>query len=270
MNLFFLQYKPSVNALIYGLALTLCCFSSAFAESAGVAVAGNFRLTAQELIAEFKEVSGYSLSMSSASSGKLYAQVINGAPYDVFMSADADRPKRLEEADHAVAGSRFTYALGGLVLWSADERYKGENCLQVLQSLNFRRLAIANPNTAPYGLAARQTLLHLGLLRQMDGRLAVGENIAQVLQFVKSLNASIGFIARAQTYHPNIGIGGCRWEVPEEYHQPIQQQVVLLNRGADNIAAKEFMIFLKSTAAQNIIKRFGYKLPAVRLKSADK
>jgi molybdate transport system substrate-binding protein len=222
-----------------------------------VAVASNFATAAAEISAAFQDETGHRLRLSMASTGKLYAQIVNGAPFDVLLAADSERPVRLETLDHGVAGTRFTYAIGELVLWS---RRTGD-CRMDLEGQGSGRIAIANPDTAPYGSAAREFLIEAGLWEQVEMRLVIGENIAQALQFVATGNAALGFIARSQLHTPTLPDATCTWPVPPATHAPIEQQAVLLARAISNATAKRFLGFLRSDAARVIIRRHGYRLP---------
>ena len=197
------------------LALTASLFgivmSNAGAEPITVAVASNFTTTLHDLAARFEADSGQSVRISSASTGVLYAQITNGAPFDVLLAADTERPRLLEASCHGAAGSRFTYAIGSLVLWSRDPAFTGVSCRAQLENLDDRRLAIANPDTAPYGAAARETLMGLHLWDRVQPQLVVGRNIAQSLQFVASGNASLGFIAGNKTLDQRLHSAACSW-----------------------------------------------------------
>jgi molybdate transport system substrate-binding protein len=243
-----------------GAFLALMLFAAACAaEEAQIAVAANFAAPAKQLAERFAHRSGHKLSLSAGSTGKFYAQIVNGAPFDVFLSADEETPRRLEREKLAVPGSGFTYAIGRLVLWSPRDGLvdaKGE----VLQRGTFKRLAIANPRLAPYGAAAQQTMEKLGVWTALQGRLVQGENIAQTFQFVASGNAELGFVAWSQIVEDD-GSRGSRWLVPQELYSPIRQDAVLLARAARNAAAREFLAFLREPAARERIRRFGYDLP---------
>lgn len=224
-----------------------------------LAVAANFLEPARRLAVEFEKEFSHEAKIISGSTGKLYAQTIHGAPFDVLLAADSRRPRLLEERGDAVAGSRFTYALGRLALWSADpDRIAGDG-RAALTSGKFDRLALANPKTAPYGLAAEQTMEALGLSEALGDKLVRGESVAQAFHFVATENAELGFVALSQvlTYKEK----GSHWEVPASLHDPIAQDAVLLKRGKDNLAAKEFLKFLRSAAAKKIIRELGYELP---------
>ena len=219
-----------------------------------VAVAANFTAPARELATLFKQKTGHESQMSFGSSGQFFAQITQAAPFDVFLSADAERPERLVKEGFALGETRFTYAIGQLVLWSRDQRAdKGELALRQ----PFEKLAIANPASAPYGGAALDVLRHLGLLDVLRPRIVQGTSIAQTFQFVESGNAELGFIALSQLEGRT---DGGRWLVPSSLHASLQQDAVLLTRARDNKAARAFLDFLKSTEARALIRRFGYEL----------
>ncbi len=226
------------------------------AAEARVAVAANFLQPARALAAAFREASGHELRLSHASTGMLYAQIRHGAPFDVFLAADRARPQRLVEDGLAVADSLFVYAFGRLVLWNpaADAFEDGE---RYLRGMPFERLAIANPDTAPYGRAARETLERLGLWDRLRPRLVIGNSIAQAFQFVATANAEAGLVAASQLRGSKRREGSL-WPVPETYHRPIAQAAVLLNRGRGNPAAREFLAFLQGSRARGIIEGWGY------------
>ena len=245
-----------MNRFFIGLILILN-LASARAADVQIAVAANFSGPIQEISQSFEKMTGHRLKISTGASGKFYAQIKNGAPFEVFLSADEQKPSQLEKDGLAVQGSRFTYAIGKLVLWSADANLvdsKGK----ILATGNFNKLAIANPKTAPYGEAAMQTLTALNLKSVLEPKLVIGESIGQTYQFVATGNASIGFVALSQVTKANKLIGGSAWVVPEKLYQPILQDAVLLVNGRDNVAARQFMLFLRSDEALRIIKSFGY------------
>jgi molybdate transport system substrate-binding protein len=242
-------------------ALLLTPLVSTASDKVTVALASNFSQAAREIADAFTAATGHQVQFSISSSGKLYAQISHGAPFDVFLSADAERPALLESNDLVVPGTRRTYATGRLTLWSVDKRYEGKDCVAELKAGNFDRLAIANPKTAPYGLAAEEALTVLGPDKQdLTTRIAMGESIAQALQFVASRSASMGLIATAQLKLPDIPEGTCHWQVPEELHTRIEQQVVLLKRAEGNAAAEAFVAFLAGEQARAIILSHGYGL----------
>lgn len=230
----------------------------AFAEQMLVAVAANFIPPFREIAVEFEKSTGHQLQVSGGSSGNFYTQIKNGAPFDVFFSADNERPKKLEDEGLGVKDSRFTYAIGRLVLWSPNaDMVKGE---ETLRSKNFKRLAIANPKTAPYGVAAMQTMQKLGLWESLQPHIVMGESIGQTIGFIESGNAHLGFVALSQIMDPKIKGKGSRWDVPTHLHEPIQQDVILLTKGKDNPAAKSLLDFMGGPQAKAIIERYGYEL----------
>jgi len=226
-----------------------------------VAVASNFVRPAEALAARFGERSGQAPRISPGSTGKLYAQITNGAPYAVLLAADVERPELLEQSPFGVAGTRFTYATGGLVLWSADPELAGTDCRAQLDDLDGRHLAIANPLTAPYGAAAMSFLERARLRDKVAANLVYGENVAQVMHFVVSGNASLGLVARAQLSDDRLAETACRWDVPQDAHDPVEQQAILLRAGADLAAAGAFLDFLRSEEGRAIIRSFGYTVP---------
>lgn len=246
--------------LLAGL-LPVCARAS---DTLTVAVASNFSAPAKVLMADFEQRTKIDVRLVLASSGKLLAQITQGAPFDVFLSADDEKPAYLVEAGFAEPSSIFTYAVGQVVLWSPvmqDERM----LLQRLKNQQFSRLAIANPRLAPYGVAAMEVLTALDLVPAVEPKLVRGENIAQTLQFIASRNVELGFIARSQWLQiqskkeqNNVGAG---WAVPPSLHAPIRQQAVLLKRAESSPAASAFLAFLKSEEARKVIASYGYLTP---------
>jgi molybdate transport system substrate-binding protein len=237
--------------------------SQTVADELKVAVASNFYPTMKLIAKRFELITADSLGQQHkvilipGSSGKHYTQIINGAPFDVFFSADLDRARLLEQEGRAITGMRFTYALGKLILWSSIDNYvdsKGE----VLNKKDFRHLAIANPKIAPYGKSAEEALRSLKLWTNLKDRLVQGENIAQTFQFISSGNAKLGFVAYSQIMKPGLSIGGSFWEVPQSIYKPIEQQAVLLK---DSYIGREFLSFVKSDESLSIIYESGYDLP---------
>lgn len=243
----------------FALLLTLCI--SARAETITVAVASNFVTPVADLTDSFEQATGHRVQVSTGATGMLFAAVSNGAQYAALLAADAERPRKLEESGLGVAGSRFTYAVGRLELWSADPGLAGAACRAQLDDLGSRRLAIANPVTAPYGAAAQAFLQSAGLWDKLEGNLVFGQNIAQTLQFVVTRNASLGLIAMAQAESNRLPEPTCRWPVPAAMHEPIEQQVILLQAGADNVAARAFLEFMQSNEGETIIRSHGYEVP---------
>lgn len=240
-------------------ALLVALCRPALAETAIVAVAANFTQPMNEIAQAFEKATGHSAKLSFGSSGKFVAQIENGAPFEVFLSADADKPADLEGSKQAVPGSRFTYAIGKLVLWSAKPGYVDAEGA-VLTSGGFKHLALADPKLAPYGAAAIEVLQHKNLLDTLKPLFVFGENISQTHQFISTGNAELGFVALSQVIE-NGKIGeGSGWIVPETLHAPIRQDAVLLAKGAENPAASALLAFLKSAEARAIIQKYGYSL----------
>jgi molybdate transport system substrate-binding protein len=239
---------------------TLALPARSAAGEVHAAVAASFAEPARELAAEFERRTGHRVLLSTGSTGKLYAQIAHGAPFEVFLAADAERPRRLEAEGLAVAGSRFPYALGRLALWSPQPG-RVDPAGRVLAEGSFRHLAMANPKTAPYGAAARAVLERLGLWERLSPRVVQGEDVGQAYQFVASGGAELGFLALAQIVAAGEEAGGSRWIVPTSLHPPIEQQAVLLARGADDPAAKAFLGFLRGPSGRALVERSGYSLP---------
>ncbi len=233
--------------------LLLSLGGAASAGQTNAAVAANFTEAAKEIAAAFKAKTGHEAVLSFGSSGQLYTQITQDAPFQVMLSADAERPQKLVKDGLGLADSRFTYAIGKLVLWSkTDGLVKGED---TLKSGSFAKIAIANPTAAPYGAAAVETMKKLGVYETLQAKIVRGNNISQTFQFVDTGNAELGFIALSQLASVT---GGSRWLVPQNLYTPIKQDAVLLKKGAGNEAATAFMTFLKGPEATAIIKRFGY------------
>ncbi|AOE83895.1 molybdate ABC transporter substrate-binding protein [Pseudomonas sp. TCU-HL1] len=247
--------------LIQPLAFLLSCFSlgNATAAEVQVAVAANFTAPIQAIAKDFEKDTGHKLVAVYGATGQFYTQIKNGAPFEVFLSADDTTPAKLEKEGDAVPGSRFTYAIGTLVLWSAQDGYvdtKGE----VLKTGQYKHLSIANPKTAPYGLAATQVLDKLGLASAVKPKLVEGQNITQALQFVSSGNAELGFVALSQVYKDGKITSGSAWIVPADMHEPIKQDALILKKGEANPAAQALVDYLKGPKAAEVIKSYGYQL----------
>ncbi len=247
---------PPGNSFLSATAAILAMTVAAAAARAGevkVAVAANFAEAAKEIGAAFEQATGHKAVLSFGSSGQFYAQISQGAPFEVFLSADQERPKKAIEKGLAVADSRFIYATGRLVLYSKDkDRMKGA---ATLQEGDFEKIAIANPATAPYGAAAVQAMRSLGVYDKIGPKIVRGNSIAQTYQFVDTGNAEIGFVALSQVIRKE---GGSRWIVPESLHRPIAQDAVLLGTGAGNAAARAFLAFLKGKEARAVKEKYGY------------
>jgi molybdate transport system substrate-binding protein len=239
--------------------LIIAFAGSVQADEVQVAVAANFTAPAKLIANDFEKATGHKAMLSFGATGKLYAQIKNGAPFEVLLSADASTPEKLEKEGAAVPGSRFTYAVGRLVLWSAKPGFVDDQG-KVLKQGDFHHLAIANPKTAPYGAAAVDVLTTLKLLDATEPKLVQGENIAQAHQFVVSGNAELGFVALSQvTSDGKIGSGSA-WLVPQQLYKPIRQDAVLLKPGSHNAAAVAWLDYLKGNKARAVIEAFGYGL----------
>jgi molybdate transport system substrate-binding protein len=241
-------------------ALTLVVLLSAapaLAAETQVAVAANFTEPAKEIAAAFKAQSGHTATLSFGSSGQFYAQMAHGAPYEVFLSADVDRPLKAEQDGLGVTGSRFTYAIGRLALYSKTPGLV-DGAGAVLSAGRFSKLAIADPTAAPYGVAAVQTLKKLGAYAAARPKIVMGSSITQAFQFVDTGAAELGFVAYSQVINVT---GGSRWLVPATDHAPINQQAILLYPGQNNPAARAFLAFLKGPQAVAIIRKYGYEIP---------
>ncbi len=225
-----------------------------------VAVAANFAEPLKQLAQRFEAISGHRVALSVGSTGKLYSQIVAGAPFDLLLAADAERPERLEHDGLSQPGSRFTYAVGQLVLWSPKPGVVDDQGA-VLASDRFQRLALANPRLAPYGEAAMAVLRQRGLAERLAPKLVTGDSIAQAYQFVATGNAEIGFVARSQVQSPGKPVSGSVWVVPQALYSEIRQDAVLLKRGAQNPAATALLDYLRSPAARDLIAAHGYGLP---------
>ena len=251
-----LRFTPRL-ALVFFFAVVLLAMPARAGE-AQIAVAANFKPTLDALETTFEAKSSHTLVVTSGSTGKLYAQIRNGAPFDLFLAADQDRPSRLNASGAAVDGSRFTYAIGQLALWAPNADVIGPD---ELARGDFRRLAIANPDLAPYGAAARQVIAALHLAETTSGNLIFGENIGQAFAFVRTGNAELGFVALSQILSMSEASRGAYWTPPQELYDPVRQDAVLLARGRDNSTAIAFIEFLKSDEAAAIIESHGYQTP---------
>ena len=228
----------------------------ASAGNVTVAVAANAAEAVEAVAAEFERESGHRVTVTVGSTGKLYAQILHGAPFDVFLAADQERPRLLVEQGLGVESSRRTYAIGRLVLWSPDAAVAVDDA--VLKGGAFRRLALANPDLAPYGAAARETLRELGLWESLRPKIVAGENVGQAFAMAASGNAELAFVPLASVLSPRNGREGSYWEVPARLHTPIRQDAVLLDRASDNPTARAFHRFLGSPRALEIVESFGF------------
>lgn len=247
------------RSILFALSL-LVISNHSYAQQIHVAVASNFTGAMTQLAAAFEKNTGNKVILSFGSSGKFYGQIQHGAPFDVFFSADEKKPIALEKAGLTVKSSRFTYATGAVALWSATPGLI-DGTDAILKSNQFNKLALANPRLAPYGVAAVEVLDNLKLVDATKNKWVQGENISQTFQFVNSGNADIGFVALSQIIKDGRVKSGSAWLVPAKLYKPIRQDAVLLKTASDNQAAKQFLAFIKTSDAANIIKAFGYSIP---------
>ncbi len=253
----FFRGKESACAILAAIALFVSVVTGdARAEEATIAVAANFLETATEIAERFEAVTDCTLVIASGSTGQLYAKIINGAPFDVFLAADQKRPALLVDRGYAQEGSRFTYAIGVLTLYAPDPaRITGPDILDG----PFAALSIANPNTAPYGAAAQQVLAHLSVADRLTGRVAQAQNVSGAFAAIKSGAADFGFVALSSVLSIRNDQPGSRWDPPQDLYDPIRQDAVLLTRGADNGAARAFLTFLGNPSSVGLIESRGYR-----------
>ena len=249
-----MRFSKSLR-LVVGIATWVLTSTNVPAAQTNVAVAANFTEAAREIAAAFKQKTGHEAVLSFGASGQFYTQITQGAPFQVFLSADESRPEKLIEDGLAVPDSRFTYAIGKLVLWSkTPDLVKGEETLKIA---SIAKLAIINPVAAPYGAAAVETMKSLKIYDTLKPKIVEGATVTQALQFVETGNAEIGFVSLSQLTGRETG---SRWLVPQELYSPIRQDAVLLKSGASNEAATGFIAFLRSPEARAIMEKFGYAL----------
>jgi molybdate transport system substrate-binding protein len=243
--------------------LALACLAllnavSVRADEALVAAAANFAGAVEAIGAEFTKETGHTLRITTGSTGKLYAQISEGAPFTILLSADAKTPAKLEQEGKAVAGTGFTYAVGRLTLWSPDAGKIGSDPKAALTAASTRHIAIANPDLAPYGVAAREALAAMGLWETIQPKIVMGENVGQAFSLVDTGAADMGFVATSALQMPGMATKGSRYDVPQEMFKPIRQDAILLKTGEGNAAAKAFMDYLRGEKAKAIAQSFGY------------
>ncbi len=259
--------KVKITKLPFYFILSICIsvfpsvLSNSWANEIQVAVASNFYNPFREIVVQFEKETNHKVQIISSSTGKLYAQIMHGAPFELFLAADQKRPIMLEKNGNAISESRFTYALGKITLWSVYPNVITGDGESTLQTKNFAHIAIANPKTAPYGKAALQTIQKLGLWNEIRPLIVQGENIGQTFQFVASQNAKLGFVALSQILDPKNKFKGKRWDVPEKFYDPLKQDLVILKKGINNSGVKTLTAYLQSNAAKRIIQKYGYGLP---------
>ena len=231
------------------------------ANEALVAVATNFTTVLEKLRDQFEASTEYRIKVTSGSTGLLYAQIVHGAPFDIFLAADEARPALIEESGLGISGSRFTYAKGRLVLWSKTRSVLENGVWQGTLRSDIRRLAIANPEVAPYGFAAREVLLSIGLWEELAGSIVMGENIGQTFTIAATGNADAAFVSLSQVLLNTSEFGGTFVDIDSDIYGPIRQDAIVLSRAADNFAAHDFVAFLKSQEAREQIALSGYGIP---------
>lgn len=240
------------------LCLALRFVAPVHADEIQVAVAANFAAPMQKIALEFERDTGHKTLLAFGATGKFFAQIVNGAPFDVFLSADDETPARLAKEGHALDGSRFTYAIGRLALWSAQpDKVDGQG--ELLKNGDFRHLALPNPKTAPYGAAAIEVMQKLGVLAALQAKFVQGENVAQSYHFAASGNAEIAFVALSQIWKDGRISAGSAWIVPPTMHAALRQDAVLLSRGRNKPAASALLAYLQGEKAGAIIQSFGYE-----------
>ncbi len=245
--------------VITGVLLFLLATTTINAEEIQIAVASNFTNAIQTIASDFEKVSGHKVTLVFGATGKHYAQITNGAPFDAFFAADVKRPALLEKKGFGIKGTRFTYAVGRLALWSTKKNFVDDHG-KVLLNGEFKKLAIASPRLAPYGKAAEEVIRSLKLEKHLRKKLVYGENISQTFNFVKSEAALLGFVAFSQIKQPGQPFTGSHWEIPQNLYSPIEQQAILLK---DKKGAREFLEYVKSSKAKKIIIGYGYGLPFI-------
>lgn len=250
---------------------TLALFLIVLVSSAGVTLAEELTIAAasdlsfafKELAGEFEKSSGHHVKLSLGSSGNFYSQIQNGAPFDLYFSADIGYPRKLEEAGLTVPGSLYRYAIGRIVVWAGHgSRLDMTKGMEVLRESSIKKIAIANPKHAPYGRAAVSSMEHFNLYQQVKDRLVLGENISQAAQFVESGACEVGIIALSLALAPTMKAKGAYWEVPADTHPALEQGAVILKSSQRREAAQEFLEFIKGQTGQEIMKRYGFTIPA--------
>lgn len=250
-----MKYQSTLAALVVALSPMV-----AQADELKIAVAANFLKTMETLSQAFQQQTGHAIKVSGGPTGKLYAQINNGAPFDLFFAADGKSTVRLDEAGQIKPGSRFVYAQGRLALWM-PQADAGTDALEILKKADFKHLALANPKAAPYGVAAEQTLDKLGVMDGLRAKFVMGENIGQTYQFVATGNAQLGFVAYSYCVDPKHVNKGSYWLVPQQYHDPLDQEAVILKKAQDSAAAQAFIDYVRSPEGRRVIESSGYSVP---------
>ncbi len=252
-----MNHSPLLHRTLSALGLAALMLPGAHAGEVSVAVAANFTAPMQKIAAQFEQDTGHKAVLSFGATGKFYAQIKNGAPFGILLAADDTTPEKIAREGLGIGATRFTYAIGQLVLWSKQPGYVDAEG-KVLQKTDWQHIAIANPKLAPYGLAAMQTLDKLGLTAQVQPRVVTGENIGQTYQFAASGNAQLGFVALSQVMEDGRLREGSAWVVPGNLHEPIRQDAIVLKPGQGSEAAAALMQYLRGDKARAVIKSYGY------------
>ncbi|MBI3808623.1 MAG: molybdate ABC transporter substrate-binding protein [Nitrospirae bacterium] len=258
-----LYYSGWVALLVFLVVVFMPPTGSAAAEDITIAAASDLNFAFKELVPEYEKTTGNHVKLTLGSSGNFYAQIQNGAPFDLYFSADIGYPKKLEEAGLVVPGSLYPYAVGRIVLWTGNESHldlsKG---LEVLREPTIKKIAIANPKHAPYGRAAVTAMEYFKVYDQVKDKLILGENISQTAQFIESGACDIGIVALSLAIAPAMKAAGKYWEIPATAHSPLEQGAVILKQSKNPEAARQFLAFIKGPQGQEIMKRYGFTLPS--------
>lgn len=242
--------------------LLSCPFNALAAEEITVAAASDLNFAFKELVAEYEKTTGNHVKLSLGSSGNFYSQIQNGAPFDLYFSADIGYPKKLEEAGLTLPGSLYRYAVGRIVLWTSHESHRDvSKGLEALRDQSIKKIAIANPKHAPYGRAAVAAMEHFKIYDQVKDRLVLGENISQAAQFIESGACEIGIVALSLALAPAMHAKGTYWEIPAEAHPPLEQGAVILKSSKQQEAARRFLEFMQTDKGQEIMTRYGFTIP---------
>ncbi|MDR4479892.1 MAG: molybdate ABC transporter substrate-binding protein [Nitrospira sp.] len=254
-----------VAGWMLALAMTVMCggrFSAAQAEEVVVAAASDLNFAMKELSAEYEKQSGHHVKLSLGSSGNFYAQLQQGAPFDLYFSADIGYPKKLEEAGLTVPGTLYRYAVGRIVLWAPKTSpLEVSRGLTVLREATIRKIAIANPKHAPYGRAAVAAMEQVQVYAEVKQRLVLGENISQAAQFIESGACDVGIIALSLAMAPAMKRAGTYWEIPADLHPPLEQGAIIMKQSKNQEIARQFLEFMKGAQGQEIMTRYGFTLP---------
>ncbi len=263
------KLKSFGGAFVFAAVVLVTCLGAllpfsqdAFAEEIAVAAASDLNFAIKDLIAEYEKATGNHVRLSLGSSGNFYAQIQNGAPFDLYFSADIGYPKKLEEAGLTVVGSLYRYAVGRIVLWTNNASHRDvAKGLEVLRDPSIKKIAIANPKHAPYGRAAVAAMQHFKVYDEAKERLVLGENISQAAQFIESGACDVGIIALSLAMAPTMKAAGTYWEIPREAHPPLEQGATILKSSKQQKTAQQFLEFMQSTQGQEIMRRYGFTQP---------